>query len=84
MTGAGVAVVSLGAGDAAYLRTATILSAVIGYLPLIWLALAFGWGLVGIWTGLSLFMVLRMITLLLRARSGKWAVVGTTPAAAAA
>ncbi|SFS34668.1 MATE family efflux transporter [Saccharopolyspora flava] len=75
--------VFLGAGDAAYLRTATILSAVIGYLPLIWLALAFGWGLAGIWTGLSLFMVLRMVTLLLRARSGKWAVTGATREAAA-
>lgn len=72
--------VFLGAADAAYLRTATILSAVIGYLPMIWLSLAFDWGLVGIWTGLSLFMVLRLITLLLRARSGRWAVVGAVPA----
>ncbi|GAB3275292.1 MATE family efflux transporter [Parasphingorhabdus pacifica] len=74
--------VFLGAGDAAYLRTATLLSAAIGYLPLIWLSLAFGWGLAGIWTGLSLFMVLRLVTLLLRARSGKWAVVGTAPVTA--
>ncbi|GAA3355854.1 MULTISPECIES: MATE family efflux transporter [Saccharopolyspora] len=72
--------VFLGAGDARYLRTATMLSAAVGYLPLIWLSLAFGWGLAGIWTGLSLFMVLRLITLLLRARSGKWAVVGAAPA----
>ncbi|MEU6131081.1 MATE family efflux transporter [Saccharopolyspora sp. NPDC047091] len=72
--------VFLGAGDARYLRTATMLSAAVGYLPLIWLSLAFGWGLAGIWTGLSLFMVLRLITLLLRARSGKWAVIGTSPA----
>ncbi|MEV0085953.1 MATE family efflux transporter [Saccharopolyspora sp. NPDC050642] len=76
--------VFLGAGDAAYLRTATLLSAAIGYLPLIWLSLAFGWGLVGIWTGLTLFMVLRLITLLLRARSGRWAVVGATRAEATA
>lgn len=72
--------VFLGAGDARYLRTATMLSAVVGYLPLIWSSLAFGWGLAGIWTGLSLFMVLRLITLLLRARSGKWAVAGVAPA----
>ncbi|MGW1677911.1 MATE family efflux transporter [Saccharopolyspora sp. NPDC002376] len=70
--------VFLGAGDAAYLRTATLLSAFIGYLPLIWLSLAFGWGLAGIWTGLSMFMVLRLITLLLRARSGRWAIIGAT------
>ncbi|MBA8823360.1 putative MATE family efflux protein [Saccharopolyspora lacisalsi] len=76
--------VFLGAGDAAYLRTATMLSAAIGYLPLIWLSLAFGWGLVGIWTGLSLFMLGRLLTLLLRARSGRWAVTGLTTADTAA
>ncbi|GAA4855159.1 MATE family efflux transporter [Saccharopolyspora cebuensis] len=74
--------VFLGAGDAAYLRTATMLSAAIGYLPMIWLSLAFDWGLPGIWTGLSAFMVLRLLTLLLRARSGRWAVAGPTTAAA--
>ncbi len=72
--------VFLGAGDAAYLRTATMLSAALGYLPMIWLSLAYGWGLAGIWTGLSLFMVGRLVTLLLRARSGRWAVVGATRA----
>lgn len=76
--------VFLGAGDAAYLRTATILSAALGYLPMVWVSLAMGWGLAGIWTGLSLFMVFRLITLLLRARSGQWAVVGTTPASTSA
>ena len=75
--------VFLGAGDAAYLRTATMLSAAIGYLPMIWVSLAMGWGLAGIWTGLSLFMVLRLVTLLLRARSGRWAVTGATPVGAA-
>ena len=75
--------VFLGAGDAAYLRTATMASALVGYLPLIWLSLAFGWGLGGIWTGLTLFMLLRLGTLLLRLRSGKWAVVGEVPASTA-
>lgn len=74
--------VFLGAGDAAFLRTATVASAVVGYLPMIWLSLAYGWGLVGIWTGLSLFMLLRLITLALRARSGRWAVLGDVPASA--
>jgi putative MATE family efflux protein len=74
--------VFIGAGDAAYLRTATMISAAIGYLPLIWLSLAFGWGLVGIWTGLSLFMLGRLLTLLLRARSGRWAVTGAAPVSA--
>lgn len=68
--------VLLGAGDAAYLRTVTVLCALLGYLPLIWIALGTGWGLVGIWTGLSVFMLLRMVAVVLRTRSGKWAVVG--------
>lgn len=68
--------VLLGAGDAAFLRTATIGSAAVGFLPMVWASLAFGWGLVGIWTGLSAFMLLRLGTLLVRVRSGRWAVVG--------
>ncbi len=68
--------VLLGAGDAAFLRTATLSAAAVGFLPLVWLSLAFDWGLVGIWTGLSLFMVLRLATVLARARSESWAVTG--------
>ncbi|EWC58191.1 putative DNA-damage-inducible protein F [Actinokineospora spheciospongiae] len=68
--------VLLGAGDAAFLRTATLLSAVVGFLPLVWLSFALGWGLAGIWTGLSAFMLVRLVTILLRTRSGRWAVVG--------
>jgi putative MATE family efflux protein len=74
--------VFLGAGDAAYLRTISVASAVIGYLPMIWLSLSFGWGLTGIWTGLTLFLVVRLATLLLRLRSGRWAVVGAMAPAA--
>ncbi|WP_243770009.1 MATE family efflux transporter [Amycolatopsis acidicola] len=68
--------VLLGAGDAAFLRTATLASAAIGFLPLIWVSLALGWGLTGIWTGLSLFMVLRLAAVVFRWRSGHWAVTG--------
>jgi putative MATE family efflux protein len=72
--------VFLGAGDAAYLRTATVASALLCYLPMIWVSLALGWGLTGIWVGLTLFMLGRLATLLLRARSGRWAVVGAASA----
>jgi Na+-driven multidrug efflux pump len=68
--------VLLGAGDAAFLRTATIGSALLGFLPLVWLSLAFDWGLPGIWTGLAAFMVLRFAAVVSRTRSGRWAVVG--------
>jgi putative MATE family efflux protein len=68
--------VLLGAGDAAFLRTATILAAASGFLPFVWLTFAFDWGLAGIWTGLSLFMIVRLGTVLARTRSGRWAVLG--------
>ncbi len=68
--------VLLGAGDAAYLRNATIFSAITGFLPLVWLSFAFDWGLAGIWTGLTLFMLVRLATVVGRARSESWAVTG--------
>ncbi|GAA4702483.1 MATE family efflux transporter [Phytohabitans rumicis] len=68
--------VLIGAGDARYLRNATIVAAVGGFLPAIWLAYAVDAGLGGIWAGLALFIVLRLATLLLRMRTGAWAVVG--------
>jgi Na+-driven multidrug efflux pump len=69
--------VLLGAGDAAFMRTATVISALVGFLPLTWLSLVFGWGLAGIWSGLSMFIVLRLIFVGWRAVSGRWAVTGT-------
>ncbi|WP_048634659.1 MATE family efflux transporter [Mycolicibacterium aurum] len=68
--------VLLGAGDAAFMRTATLASALLGFLPLIWLSLAFGWGLLGIWAGLSTFMVLRLVFVGWRVLSGRWLVPG--------
>jgi putative MATE family efflux protein len=68
--------VLLGAGDAAFLRTSTIASAVLGFLPLTWASLAFGWGLAGIWSGLAAMMLIRFAAVALRARSGHWAVTG--------
>lgn len=68
--------VLLGAGDAAYLRTITLASALLGFLPLVWLSLAYHWGLTGIWCGLSAFMVLRLVAAFARLATGKWAVVG--------
>ena len=69
--------VLLGAGDVAFMRTATVVSALVGFLPLTWLSLVFGWGLAGIWSGLSMFIVLRLIFVGWRAASGRWAVTGT-------
>lgn len=68
--------VLLGAGDAAFMRTATVVSALVGFLPPIWLSLVFDWGLAGIWSGLSTFIVLRLIFVGWRAVTGVWAVTG--------
>ncbi|MFI2651900.1 MULTISPECIES: MATE family efflux transporter [Micromonospora] len=68
--------VLIGAGDVRYLRNLTIVAALGGFLPAIWLAYGLDLGLGGIWAGLTLFVVLRLIALLLRLRSGGWAVVG--------
>lgn len=69
--------VLMGAGDAAFMRTVTVLAALAGFLPLTWLSLAFGWGLAGIWAGLSAFIGLRLVLGVWRAASGRWAVPGT-------
>jgi putative MATE family efflux protein len=69
--------VLLGAGDAKFMRNATLASALLGFLPLIWLSLIFGWGLLGIWSGLTTFMVLRLAFVGWRALSGRWLVAGT-------
>jgi putative MATE family efflux protein len=69
--------VLLGAGDAKFMRNATLVSALVGFLPPIWLSLAFGWGLAGIWSGLTTFMVLRLVFVGWRAVSGRWLVAGT-------
>jgi putative MATE family efflux protein len=69
--------VLLGAGDARYMRNATLASALVGFLPLIWLSLLYGWGLMGIWAGLTTFMVLRLVFVGWRAFSGRWLVAGT-------
>jgi putative MATE family efflux protein len=68
--------VFIGAGDARYLRNLTIISGLCGFLPMIWAALLLGWGLTGVWAGLTLFIVLRLIALLWRLRNDAWAVPG--------
>lgn len=67
--------VLLGAGDAAFLRTITIASVVLGFLPGIALAYVTGAGLTVIWLGLAAFIGIRTVAVVLRFRSMKWAVV---------
>jgi putative MATE family efflux protein len=73
--------VLMGAGDVGYLRTVTVGSALVGFLPLSLLSLPMGWGLTGVWTGLTLFIVLRLIGVLARVAGPRWL---TAPAVNAA
>ncbi len=70
--------VLIGAGDVRFLRNITVLSAVGGFLPAIWLAYWFDLGLSGIWAGLLLLILLRFVAVIWRWRSGRWAVLGAT------
>ncbi len=72
--------VLLGAGDAVFLRTSTLISAVAGFLPVVWVGFALGWGLVGIWAALATLMVFRLVAVLWREHSGRWAVPGAVRA----
>jgi putative MATE family efflux protein len=64
--------VLMGAGDVGYLRTVTIGSAVVGFLPLSLLAGPLGWDLAGVWAGLCLFIALRLVGVLVRVAGEKW------------
>lgn len=64
--------VLIGAGDVGYLRTLTIGSALLGFLPLSLLAIPLGWGLAGIWTGLTVFIVLRLAGTVTRVAGERW------------
>jgi putative MATE family efflux protein len=68
--------VLMGAGDVGYLRTVTIGSALLGFLPLSLLSHPMGWGLAGVWTGLDLFIALRLVAVLARVAGRRWLSAG--------
>jgi MATE family, multidrug efflux pump len=68
--------VLLGAGDVRYMRNLTLVAALGGFLPAIWLAYGLRLGLGGIWAGLTLFVVVRLVALLDRLRTERWIVLG--------
>lgn len=74
--------VLLGAGDAAYLRTTTVIAALCGFLPVLLATRHFGWGLVGIWWGMGVFVMMRLVAVAIRVRGDGWMVLGSqTPGA---
>jgi len=68
--------VLLGSGDAAYLRTTTVIAALAGFLPVLLATHYFGWGLAGIWWGMGTFVVMRLIAVSIRVRGDRWMVLG--------
>ena len=64
--------VLMGAGDVGYLRTVTIAAALAGFLPLSLLALPLGWGIAGVWSGLTLFIGLRLVAVWVRVAGDRW------------
>ena len=70
--------VLIGAGDLRYLRNLSLLATLGFFLPAIWLAYALDLGLGGIWAGLTLFIVVRLVAQLIRIRGTTWAIPGAT------
>jgi len=64
--------VLIGAGDVRFLRTVTLLGAVAVFAPLNLAAVRFGWGLGGVWAGLTSFIVVRLVGGVLRVRGTAW------------
>ncbi|KKD09618.1 MATE family efflux transporter [Streptomyces sp. WM6386] len=69
--------VLMGAGDGPYLAWAMIVTLAI-FTPVALLIPALGGGLTAVWGAMTLMMAVRMLTLWLRSRSGRWIVTGAT------
>lgn len=69
--------VLMGAGDGPYLAGAMVLTLAV-FTPVALLVPVLGGGLTAIWAAMTLMMTVRMLTLWLRSRSGRWIVTGAT------
>jgi MATE family, multidrug efflux pump len=72
----------IGAGDTRFLMWGMLASAVGVFVPIALAALAFDWGIVGVWCGLVGLIVARLVTCGWRFRGRRWAIVGATRARA--
>jgi Na+-driven multidrug efflux pump len=70
----------IGAGDTRFLMWGMLASAVGVFVPIALAALAFDWGIVGVWCGLVGLIVARLVTCGWRFRGRRWAIVGATRA----
>ncbi|MFB8772034.1 MATE family efflux transporter [Streptomyces broussonetiae] len=69
--------VLMGAGDGPYLAWAMLLTLAV-FAPVALLVPTLGGGLTALWVAMNLMMTVRMLTLWLRTRSGRWVVIGAT------
>ncbi|MEX0169084.1 MATE family efflux transporter [Streptomyces sp. LMG1-1-1.1] len=69
--------VLMGAGDGPYLAWAMLLTLAV-FAPVALVIPALGGGLTALWWAMTLMMTVRMLTLWLRTRSGRWIVTGAT------
>lgn len=69
--------VLMGAGDGTYLAGAMLVTLAV-FAPVALLVPTFGGGLTALWWAMTLMMTVRMLTLWLRMRSGRWLVTGAT------
>ncbi|MET9083376.1 MATE family efflux transporter [Streptomyces sp. NPDC004237] len=69
--------VLMGAGDGPYLAGAMVVTLAV-FTPVALLIPVLGGGLTALWGAMTLMMAVRMATLWLRARSGRWIVTGAT------
>lgn len=69
--------VLMGAGDGPYLAWAMVLTLAV-FTPVALLVPTLGGGLTALWGAMTLMMAVRMLTLWMRARSGRWIVTGAT------
>ncbi|MEU3184916.1 MATE family efflux transporter [Streptomyces sp. NPDC006923] len=69
--------VLMGAGDGPYLAGAMLVTLAV-FAPVALLVPALGGGLTALWWAMGLMMAIRMLTLWLRTRSGRWLITGAT------
>jgi putative MATE family efflux protein len=67
----------VGAHDTRFLMWAMLAGTMGIFMPLSWLSLHFGWGLSGLWAGVSALMAWRLATNLFRFVSKKWSVTAS-------
>ncbi len=65
----------IGAGDTRFLKWAMVAAALV-YVPIALLALALGWGIVGVWCGLLALVGVRLATGYARFAGRRWAITG--------